>query len=325
MSTKATRKAKPKPVSEKGKKTKARVTRTKRKPSKKTPATPEVKKAQIEVKPEPEKPVEEVKIVEEKKPLVEAKTEVEAPPEIRLPVVEQPELVQVKVEPRPEVKAVEPRTIIEVPEAPEVKPVEVQKTVVTKPELKKPEIKYEVKKPAAAKPLPRPIPKKKLPEPPKESLLLIIRLRGVYGVPYYIERSLQSLRLTHKFNAILTKNNPSMLGTLRQVKDYVTWGDVKSADIARLLKERGLLMGETRVTDKFAEEAFAKDSVDSLAKAISSGEITLKTLWQKGVKPVFRLHPPSGGFESTIKRAYTNNGQLGYRGAAIATLMTDMT
>jgi large subunit ribosomal protein L30 len=154
---------------------------------------------------------------------------------------------------------------------------------------------------------------------------LIVRLRGTFAVPQYIERTLLSLRLGYKFNATLAKNSPSMIGMLRQVKDYVTWGDVKPADIARLLKERGEVNGGMPVTDKFAKDAFAKESIESLAKAVAGGEISLKLLWEKGVKPVFRLHPPSGGFESTIKRSYTSSGQLGYRGTAIATLMTDMT
>ena len=247
--------------------------------------------------------------------------------------------MEVKAEPKkPEVKPVEAKAVIAEAKPEPEETCEVKKEVVeVKPELKKPEVKPveakaviaeakpQIKKPAAAKLLPKPIPKKKLPEPPKDSLLLIVRLRGTFAVPYHIERTLLSLRLGYKFNATLAKNSPSMIGMLRQVKDYVTWGDVKPTDIARLLKERGEVNGGMPVTDKFAKDAFAKESIDSLAKALASGEISLKSLWEKGVKPVFRLHPPSGGFESTIKRSYTSNGQLGYRGTAIATLMTDMT
>ncbi len=334
MSTKQKRKAKP--TSEKATKAKStRATRTKKKPEKEVPSTRvEVKKA----KPEPKKPVE-VKPVETKKPLVEVTAEVK-PAEIK-PVEVKKEVVEVKAEPKkPEVKPVEAKVVLAEakpePQKPVVKPVEVKKEVVeVKAEPKKPEVKPveakavvakpQVKKPAAAKLLPKPIPKKKLPEPPKDSLLLIVRLRGTFAVPQYIERTLLSLRLGYKFNATLAKNSPSMIGMLRQVKDYVTWGDVKPADIARLLKERGEVNGGMPVTDKFAKDAFAKESIDSLAKALAGGEIGLKLLWEKGVKPVFRLHPPSGGFESTIKRSYTSNGQLGYRGTAIATLMTDMT
>jgi large subunit ribosomal protein L30 len=111
---------------------------------------------------------------------------------------------------------------------------------------------------------------------------------------------------------------------LRQVKDYVTWGDLKPTDIATLLRERGEVNGGKPVTDKFATDVFSKESIDSLATALTTGEIGLQSLWEKGVKPVFRLRPPSGGFDSTIKKSFTSNGQLGYRGSAIATLMTKM-
>jgi large subunit ribosomal protein L30 len=79
------------------------------------------------------------------------------------------------------------------------------------------------------------------------------------------------------------------------------------------------------LTDKFAKDLFSKESIDSLATALTTGEISLQSLWGNGVKPIFRLRPPSGGFESTIKKSFTSNGQLGYRGIAIATLMTKMT
>jgi len=33
-----------------------------------------------------------------------------------------------------------------------------------------------------------------------------------------------------------------------------------------------------------------------------------------GIKPVFRLHPPSKGFKGKVKRSYTTGGVTGYRG-----------
>ncbi|MEM2203989.1 MAG: 50S ribosomal protein L30, partial [Sulfolobales archaeon] len=42
------------------------------------------------------------------------------------------------------------------------------------------------------------------------------------------------------------------------------------------------------------------------------------------VKPVFRLHPPSGGFKGSIKKPYGNGGELGYRGQDINDLIRRM-
>ena len=50
----------------------------------------------------------------------------------------------------------------------------------------------------------------------------------------------------------------------------------------------------------------------------------LKQLWEKGVAPAFRLHPPSGGFEGSIKRPFGSRGELGYRGAEISHLVARM-
>jgi large subunit ribosomal protein L30 len=156
------------------------------------------------------------------------------------------------------------------------------------------------------------------------TLLLVIRLKGAFAVPYYIECTLKSLRLERKYRATLVSSSPSTNGMLRQVKDFVTWGEISSTAIAELLKERGEVAGGIRVTDKFVKENFSNDSVDALAMALSRGQLDLMALWKKGVKPIFRLRPPSGGFVSTIKRPVGINGQLGYRGPAIAALMTKM-
>ena len=305
-----------------------RATRTKKKPQKEVPSEVEKPKVEVEItKPQPV----EAKPVEAKKPLVEVKREVTPvalkpevnPAEMAKP--ETPEIVQAEPEPaKTEVKPTPAKPAIVETKPQPVKSEPEKPIVEVKPEQKAPEVKREVKKRAVVKTLPKPLPKKKLPQPPEDSMLLIIRLRGTFAVPDYLERTLQSLRLRHKFNATIAKNSPSMIGMLRQVKDYVTWGDLKSTDIATLLRERGEVNGGKQVTDKVAKELFSKESIDSLATALTTGEIGLQSLWEKGVKPVFRLRPPSGGFESTIKRSYTSNGQLGYRGNAIATLMTQM-
>ena len=44
-----------------------------------------------------------------------------------------------------------------------------------------------------------------------------------------------------------------------------------------------------------------------------------------GIKPVFRLHPPSKGFKGKVKRSYTAGGVTGYRGENINSLIKKMT
>jgi len=159
---------------------------------------------------------------------------------------------------------------------------------------------------------------------PEKVFLFAVRLKGSFGMPVPIERTLASLRLNRKFNAVVLENDANVLATLRKAKDYVTWGEAKPRDIAMLLRERGELLGGLPLTDKSAQDKFGVQSVDGLASALAGGGITLKILWQKGLKPVFRLHPPSGGFVASTKRPHGKMGELGYRGPEITTLVARM-
>jgi large subunit ribosomal protein L30 len=159
---------------------------------------------------------------------------------------------------------------------------------------------------------------------PEKVFLFAVRLKGSFGMPFQTEETLTTLRLNRKFNAVLLENNANVQATLRQAKDYVTWGEAKPRDIVMLLKERGELLGGLRITDKSVQEKFGVQTIDGLVTALADGGITLKQLWQKGLKPVFRLHPPSGGFATSTKRPHGSRGEFGYRGPEMATLVARM-
>jgi len=181
--------------------------------------------------------------------------------------------------------------------------------------------------PPAKRPLKVPLPpptEKKERLAAEKAYLLAIRVKGEFGTPWVLGTALTSLHLKGKFNAVLVENNPASIGMLRQVKEYVTWGDVSTNEVAILLRERGEFSGGAPVTDETVKAKFGEASVQDLASALIKGRINLRTLWQGGLNPVFRLHPPSGGFEGSIKRAYSSRGELGNRGPAIAGLLTRM-
>ena len=159
---------------------------------------------------------------------------------------------------------------------------------------------------------------------PERAFLFVVRLKGSFGMPIQIEKTLTTLRLNRKFNAVLLESNASVVATLRQAKDYVTWGEATSRDIAMLLKERGEFLGGLPITDKSVQEKFGVETIDGLVTTLARGGITLKQLWQKGVKPVFRLHPPSGGFATSTKRPHGSRGELGYRGPEMTNLVARM-
>jgi len=173
-------------------------------------------------------------------------------------------------------------------------------------------------------PLPAPPPKKE-PLPEKKSYLIAIRLKGSFGTPWPLERALETLRLKAKFNAVLLENNRSNIGMLRKVKDYVTWGEATTNDIAIMLRERGQLSGGAEMTDKAIHDRFGQGSTQDLASALTQGHITLQELRRKGLNPVFRLHPPSGGFEGSGKRPYGSGGELGKRRTPLSAFLARMT
>jgi large subunit ribosomal protein L30 len=109
---------------------------------------------------------------------------------------------------------------------------------------------------------------------------------------------------------------------LQKAQNYLTWGEISKENIALLLKKRGRLVGNRKLTDEYAKELGYK-SLDDLAEAIYTAKVEFSKLPR--VKPVFRLRPPSKGFKGKVKRSYTSGGVTGYRGEDINNLIKRMT
>ncbi|MBS7643323.1 50S ribosomal protein L30 [Candidatus Bathyarchaeota archaeon] len=156
----------------------------------------------------------------------------------------------------------------------------------------------------------------------KGNCLAVIRIRGSVGVRCDVEETLKMLRLTKVNHAVLVANAPTYLGMLRKVKDYVTWGEVSLDAVKLLLRERGELRGGQKLTDALVRCELGYSSIDELAEAIYGLEVMLHDI--PNLKPVFRLHPPRGGFKRTKRRPIGSNGESGYRGEAINKLLARM-
>jgi len=139
---------------------------------------------------------------------------------------------------------------------------------------------------------------------------LVIRIRGIPDVRYSISETLNRLRLHKKFHATIVPDTPSYRGMLFKVKDYVTYGPVSQGVIKEILLKRGRLIGDKPLTEEYVREKMGMN-IDQLAEKLSKGELTLKDI--KGLKPVFRLHPPRGGFKKPTKKLISAGGELGYR------------
>ncbi len=124
-----------------------------------------------------------------------------------------------------------------------------------------------------------------------QKIIVAIRLRGSRGLTEDIVSTLTMLNLHKKYFCIIVKPTPSAKGMLNKARDYITWGEI-SDELAKSL----------------VEKRSEKDPKDA-----------------KKIKKYFRLHPPKGGFEKRgIKNAYTNGGDLGYRGEKMQDLLTRM-
>jgi len=152
--------------------------------------------------------------------------------------------------------------------------------------------------------------------------LTVVRVHGVSNIFHQTKDTLQFLHLTRNCHATLIDDRPEYLGMLRKAKNYIAWGEISKENIALLLKERGHIAGDRKLTDEYVQGIGYK-SLDDLAEALYSLKVELKSL--PGIKPVFRLHPPKRGFEGKVKKDYSVGGVTGYQGEAINDLIRKMT
>lgn len=153
-------------------------------------------------------------------------------------------------------------------------------------------------------------------------LIAVIRIRGRIGVPKEFEDTLRMLRLNKPNHMRILKTTPSILGMVKKVENYVTWGEIDLETLEEVIRKRGRLIGNKKLTEEYVKEKLGMNGIRELAEKIFNGEIDIDKI--NDLKPVFRLTPPSGGFKKSIKTHYSSNGELGYRGNEINKLIRRM-
>ena len=154
--------------------------------------------------------------------------------------------------------------------------------------------------------------------------IVVIRLRGTARIKPKIEKTFESLNLRKKFNATIFNVTDSMKGMLVKAKDWITWGEINQETLKLLLQKRGRIKGGKKFDESFIKVTFNKNGFEDFSKAIFTDKISLIKLKQFGFDPVFRLHPPKGGFKGSIKYQFNIGGELGYRGDTINDLVKKM-
>jgi len=148
-----------------------------------------------------------------------------------------------------------------------------------------------------------------------------IRVRGIISAPLQVRETLKMLNLKRNNYAVLIDNRPSFLGMLKTAQSFVTWGEISKETLMALLKERGRLVGNKKLSDDYAKK-LGYASLDELADAIYNCKVEYWRL--PNIQPYFRLHPPTKGFKGKIKKGYGMGGELGYRGEEINELLERM-
>lgn len=151
--------------------------------------------------------------------------------------------------------------------------------------------------------------------------LAAVRVRGGVNVRREVLETMRMLGLTRVNHCVLMDDVPSYRGMLRKAKDMLTWGEIKRETLEQLLRRRGRLVGDERLTDGVVESITPFSSIAEFAEALFEGRTGLGAL--PGLKKVFRLHPPKKGYKST-KRPFGDLGDLGYRGEGINELILRM-
>lgn len=151
----------------------------------------------------------------------------------------------------------------------------------------------------------------------------VVRVRGKVHVRGDIEDTLKLLGLNRVNHCVIIDDRNEYRGMINKVNDYVTWGEISSEALERLLETRGELIGGERLTDNYIKKNTKYKSIKKFAEDFIESKTGLKEI--KDLKPVFRLNPPRKGYDrGGIKHPYSVGGALGYRGEKINELLESM-
>ena len=141
------------------------------------------------------------------------------------------------------------------------------------------------------------------------NMFAVIRVRGSVNVARGVEDTLKMLRLNRVNHCVVIPDTPDYRGMLSKASSCITWGEISQETLDIMVAKRGRLSMDERIPEKDAKKISKKIAKDGSAK-------------DAGIKPVFRLSPPSKGYKS-VKLAYPR-GDLGGRGEKINELLRRM-
>jgi large subunit ribosomal protein L30 len=148
---------------------------------------------------------------------------------------------------------------------------------------------------------------------------MVVRVRGTIHARHDIVETLRYLHLTRANHATIVPEAASFRGMLHAVQGYVTWGEAEPETVDLVLRARGETTGGHRLNGETAAELPSGKDLTEVVRAIAQQGLPTVA----GLKPLFRLKAPKGGWRST-KKPFSRGGALGYRGRSINELVRRM-
>jgi 60S ribosomal protein uL30 len=159
-------------------------------------------------------------------------------------------------------------------------------------------------------------------------MALVIRIRGIMGLPPKQRKILQLLRLRQINNAVFVRLSKPMLNMLKLVDPYITWGSPSLATVRHLLYKRAhlringariaisdnALIGQNSGVDGIE---CVEDLVHEIYTVGPNFRRVNNFLWP------FKLQPPRGGYKNTLRHV-NEGGDFGYRADRITALARQM-
>ena len=152
-------------------------------------------------------------------------------------------------------------------------------------------------------------------------VIVVVKIRGEISGRREAKETNAFLGLTHTNHAVILDTRPAYMGMLQRAQSYLTWGEASKETILAMLKQRGRLAGNHKLTDEAAQK-FGYKTLDELADAIFNCKVEYNKL--EGITKTFRLRPPKKGYKGKTKKSFRAGGESGYRGEAINKLVQRM-
>ena len=130
-------------------------------------------------------------------------------------------------------------------------------------------------------------------------MYVAIRIRGTVNLAPKLKKALEVLNVRRINNASLWKEDPQSLKMIKAVQDYVAYGKLSESVLKELIEKKAVPL-------KAGDKVDSKKTIENLKQG--------KTLAQAGIRNLFNLSPPKGGFgKAGVKVPSRLGGALGDR------------